>query len=191
MVSGGVGVVSVVADAHFGRLSAEVVVDYLLSMAMQEPLPRGGGAPEAWAWLAAGLETASRRIRAQDTASACAVLATIQQGNMLWWASVGDCRLYHVRQSDVVVCNPLHGVYLGDRGLVEPEQGVCTLSPGDRVVLASDGLPECIYGRETLSPAQIAARVRDASPEAGALALIQEALQGGGQDNIAVVVGVM
>ena len=110
---------------------------------------------------------------------------------MLWWASVGDCRLYHVRQSDVVVCNPLHGVYLGDRGLVEPEQGVCTLSPGDRVVLASDGLPECIYGRETLSPAQIAARVRDASPEAGALALIQEALQGGGQDNIAVVVGVM
>ena len=185
----GVGVVAVVADAHFGRLSAEVLVDHLLSAALSQPPPRGGSATERWDWLRARMETANRRVRAQQTRSACAALALIQQGPRAWWASIGDCRLYHVTRGGVRVCNPLTHVYLGDRAAVELELGELTATAGDRLVLATDGLPECIYGRETLPPAVVGEQVRGVEPLAGAVALIEAALRGGGEDNVAVVVG--
>lgn len=188
VVSGGVGSIVVVADAHFGRSSAEIAVDHILSVGLQEPPPRAQQAEVVWQWLRERLETANARVRAQQSTSACAILAAVLQGETLWWASIGDCRLYHVRGRECAVCNPTAGVFLGDRDTLDPEVGELLLQSGDRVVLASDGLPECRYGKETLFPAEIAHIISDQPPEAAARALVDAALAGGGEDNIAVAV---
>lgn len=191
VVAGGIGAVAVVADAHYGRMSAEVSVDHLLGVALQEPPPRALSAPVIWEWLREHLSGANAQVRARQSTSACAILAVVVQGRSAWWASIGDCRLYRIRGTDSTVCNPLRGTYLGDRGLVEPEVGQLSLEAGDRLVLASDGLPECRYGQETLSPSDVAAAIAGCSGEAAARALVTAALDGGGEDNIAVIVGEM
>lgn len=186
---GGIGSIAVVADGHYGRSSAELAVDQILHTGLQEPPPRGVSGQLIWEWLQTQLDGANSRVRAEPSASACAILAVVVQDHMLWWASIGDCRLYHVRGPDSAVCNPLHSVYLGDAVHVSPEFGELELSAGDQVVLASDGLPECIYGRETLKPSDISSCIRDQSPESAARSLIDAALVGGGEDNVTVVVG--
>lgn len=188
VVTGGVGAVAVVADAHFGRLSAELVVDHLLNMALNEPPPRAAAA-EVWGWLEEHLQTANRRVRAHNSRSACALVALVVQGKALRWASVGDCRLYHVTTQTGTILNPIDNIYLGDLDEVLPRFGEVTLTAGDRVVLASDGLPECRYGKRTLTPTQIADVVRDTPPTNAVHDLIQMAFDHGGEDNIAVVVG--
>jgi serine/threonine protein phosphatase PrpC len=188
-ISGGIGSIAVVADGHYGRSSAELAVDQLLHIGLQEPPPRGVSGQLIWEWLQLQLESANSQVRAEPSASACAILAVVVQGHMLWWASIGDCRLYHLRGSHSAVCNPLHGVYLGDSAQVSPELGELSLAAGDRVVLASDGLPECIHGQETLLPSDVLSCVRDQAPEPAARALIDAALTGGGEDNVSVVVG--
>ncbi|MFT4974385.1 MAG: serine/threonine protein phosphatase PrpC [Myxococcota bacterium] len=192
VASGGIGSLAVVADAHFGRASAEIVVDHMLSVALQDPPPRSAmGDGEVPRWLRARLETACGRVRAQRSSTACAVLAVVIQGHRLWWVSMGDCRLYLIRDAESIVCNRLNNIYLGDRDKITVEEGSVNLRPGDQLILASDGLPECRYGRETLYPSDVGRCVAGLEPEAAARALVEAALAGGGEDNIAVAVSMV
>lgn len=188
VVAGGLGVVAIVADGHFGRLSAELTVNHLLNMALQEPPPRAK-ASEVWDWLEEHLHTANRRVLAHDGRSATALVAGVLQGRAFRWVSLGDCRLYHVTATGQTILNPLNGIYLGDHLEIVLNVGEAAMAPGDRIVLASDGLPECRYGKRTLTPAQVGRGVRDRSVSDAAKALVQLALDHGGEDNIAVVVG--
>jgi hypothetical protein len=172
--------VAVVADAHYGRRSAELSVDGLLSAAMTEP---PGADPVGW--LRSHLVEVNRR--ALPGSSACALLVVIIQGEQLTWASIGDCRLYRLRDGRTGVLNPLTGSYLGDWEGIEYNHGDCTLHAGDRIILASDGLPECRYGTPTLSPRQVGEIAREGTPAQAAIALVAAALEHGGEDNIAVV----
>ncbi|GEM_PF-6982813 len=161
-------ITAVVADAHWGAASASAVVQAFMKHGL----------------VRAALEAAQAALRGER--SECAWLAVEVRGQDLRWWSQGDCRLYGTHPPRVI--NPLvpayFGARLGPRGI---EIGSATLSPGERIVLATDGLPECVYGHVTLDAGQIAACVAEAG-DAAAEALVRLALSGGGQDNVAVVV---
>ena len=173
--------VAVVADAHFGRRSAEVAVEAILAAALRTPPssnPRG--------WLAQQLAAAHQRVL--KGSSACALLAVVVQGSQLSWISIGDCRLYLLRSGQTTVLNPLDGHYLGDWGTLKTSSGEQPLHIDDRIIIASDGLPECRYNVPTLSPHQVGLIASRGDAEEVAISLTEAALERGGEDNIAVVV---
>lgn len=173
--------VAVVADAHFGRRSAEVAVEALLAAALRTP-PEAAPGP----WLAHQLRSAHRRVLRGS--SACALLAVVTQGPQLSWISIGDCRLYRLRSGQGAVLNTLNNRYLGDWGTLKPSSGETTLHEDDRIILASDGLPECRYNIPTLSPHQVGLIASRGDAEEVAISLTEAALERGGEDNIAVAV---
>ena len=182
---------AVVADAHFGREAAERVVEVLVQRTPALRTAASGAARRAA--LAESLEIAGARIGAGSSRSACAVLAGYRAGPAVDWISVGDCRGYRV-PADVpagtIVFNPLTSSYLGGPRLPpDLETGRLSLEPGDRVVLATDGLPECIYGRPTLGPPRIGELAAQGPAARAADRLVREALGRGGEDNVALVVG--
>jgi serine/threonine protein phosphatase PrpC len=183
--------VAVVADAHFGGSSAEVAVDHLLSSAQRHILSGDWTTTGMPGWIRGALQSANRRVWGERSPSACAVLVVWVHDHQLWWGSVGDCRLYRVRGVNSQVLNPLRNTYLGDHRTPSIAQGLTPLAAGDRLVLASDGLPECRYGRETLHAADVGDVVREQPAAFGVRALVQRAFAGGGEDNIAVVMGLI
>ena len=173
--------VAVVADAHFGRHSAEVAVEALLAAAIRTP---PGSDPSSW--LSEQLTAAHRRVL--KGSSACALLAVVLQGTRLSWISIGDCRLYLLRSGQTRVLNPLDNHYLGDWGPLRTNTGEQALHEDDRIILSSDGLPECRYNIPTLSPRQVGLIASRGDAMEAAIALTEAALERGGEDNIAVVV---
>ncbi len=166
-VSAGERAVAVVADAHWGAASAVELV---------RAFGQHGLTREA-------VDAAA--IALQRERSECAWLAVEVQGRQVRWWSQGDCRLY---RTGLGVVNPLVPAYFGARfGIRGLRQGIFQLAEGERVVLASDGLPECIYGEPTLDAAAVIAQVHGPADEV-ARRLVELALAGGGEDNIAVVV---
>ena len=182
--------VAVVADAHFGQSAAELAVEHLLMLAKTDLL-QGTPTVDRAEWITAALKETNRWVWSAPGPSACALLVVWVHHRSLWWGSVGDCRLYLVRDNHSQVLNPLHGRYVGDRRWVSVTKGMHALCAGDRLVLASDGLPECRYGRETLGAADVSAAVKSLDARTGVRALVRRAFQGGGEDNVAVVMCVI
>jgi serine/threonine protein phosphatase PrpC len=139
------------------------------------------------------------------------VTCAVMQGKLAVIANVGDSRTYHlgtngleqvtddhsyvaelVREgrlpAEAVYEHPQRGIVtraLGPRPEVEVD--VCTraLSPGDRLLLCSDGLWEMVHDED-----RIARILREANrPDTAVQQLIKAANQEGGADNIGVVVG--
>jgi PPM family protein phosphatase len=140
------------------------------------------------------------------------VMAVVWQ-NTLYWASVGDSRLYLCRESapaaqlteDHNVASLLkegaargesHGrgadsttnpdaltAYLGAPYSPQPDEGVLPLRPGDRIIACTDGL------YRALSPEEIAAMVRHGDPMSAAERLKASVLRQKlpHQDNLTVV----
>lgn len=166
-VLAGERVVAVVADAHWGAASAVELV---------RGFGQHGLTPEA-------LDAAREALDGER--SECAWLAVEVRDRRVRWWSQGDCRLY---RTGLGVVNPLLPAYFGARfGVRGVRQGSFELAEGERLVLASDGLPECIYGEPTLDPAAVLAEVHGDAVEV-ARRLTALALEHGGEDNIAVVV---
>ena len=166
-VRDGERVVAVVADAHWGAARAVELV---------RGFGEHGLTPEALDAAAAAL---------QGERSECAWLAVEVVGRQVRWWSQGDCRLYRTGLGGV---NPLVPAYFGARfGVRGIELGSLELAEGERLVLASDGLPECIYGEPTLDAAAVIAEVHGSAPDV-ARRLVALALAHGGEDNVAVLV---
>jgi protein phosphatase len=136
------------------------------------------------------------------------VVAVVADGQ-LCVSHVGDVRAYLLRDTDAELLTADHSVVweavergeltreqarthpsghlvtqaLGLRDELELSSAVRKLESGDRVLLCSDGL------WETMPEDELTALLRDgADPVASAAALLEQALQSGGHDNIAVVV---
>ena len=106
----------------------------------------------------------------------CTMVAAILEGNKLWWPSVGDSHLYLLRDKELIKKNADHsyGGYLDLMAAagtpVEPEKGLSRnmlmsaitgdeinmmdvpaepfeLSPGDRLLICSDGLDTLSAGK--------------------------------------------
>jgi serine/threonine protein phosphatase PrpC len=139
------------------------------------------------------------------------VTCAVMQGKLAVIANVGDSRTYHLGTNGLEQVTDDHS-YVGElvrggrlpaeaiyehpqRGIVtralgprrEVEIDVCAraLSPGDRLLLCSDGLWEMVHDED-----RIARVLREADrPDTAVQQLIEAANQEGGTDNISVVVG--
>lgn len=166
-----------VADAHWGGASAWTVARVVARAEAGETD------------LAGLLRRASEHNRVTGERSECAALVVRVEGRQVRWVSIGDCRGYRVSAEGVEVLNRLQHNYLGaDASWLPLDEGMRVLAAGDRLVLATDGVPECTYGDETFLPAEVAAVVRGAEIEEAARRLVHEALARGGEDNIAVAI---
>ncbi len=137
------------------------------------------------------------------------VVAWLQSDScQLWLGHVGDSRAYLLRGSEFFLLTEDHTIYnqarragmlgpdpsshpprgvlsqaIGPSEVIAPETVRIELQPGDRLLLCSDGLTDMV------SPAQIAGLMGSSGElEEICHSLIQAALQGGGKDNITVII---
>lgn len=152
------GVLAAVADAHWGGRSGEVVA---------------GGVADAWRH-ARGADPAGRLRAAlflldgkllqrgrEDRSETTALLVHVHE-RTLSWANVGDSLLLVVGRAGAAIKNRPAGHFVGGRPIATlppgaVEVGSATLSPGDVVLLASDGLEWQASG---LDPEDVAAALR-------------------------------
>ncbi len=185
-----------------GAVAADIVIDHL------SRLPHG--APPAL--LAAALEAANaetrRRAEALGRMGATVVAALVEEGSAtIAW--VGDSRAYRLAGGRLEPLSHDHSVVqeLIDRGALDPAEAetdprahivtraigadarlevalaATPLSPGDRLLLCSDGLSKVV------PEAEIAAILATATPPAETCAaLIEAALRRGAPDNVSVIV---
>ncbi len=139
--------------------------------------------------------------------------AMVVRGENAVWAHVGDSRLYRRRQGALTQITRDHRFVqsLVDAGVLneeeaknhpfghnldqcvgceefDPDTGTLALEVGDILLLSSDGLHDMISHRriEALT-AEVAARRDDVTVEAACQALLHEALEAGGQDNVTII----
>jgi serine/threonine protein phosphatase PrpC len=104
-----------------------------------------------------------------------------------WLAHIGDSRIYLVRESTAVQLTHDHNrngyltQALGTWGEIEPESLSLSLTPGDRLVLCTDGLSGLVTD-ET-----IGAIGGSDDAETACDLLVTAALEAGGYDNVTVV----
>lgn len=135
------------------------------------------------------------------------VVTVIMDEQIAYISHVGDSRLYHIRGDDIQPVTRDHSVVqeliesgqiteeeagshprrhfitraLGVKESESGEYDELELLPGDRLLLCTDGLTNMV------KPEEICRLAGDGPPESGIEALIQAALDGGGTDNITVV----
>lgn len=145
----------------------------------------------------------------RDTDMGTTLTAALVRGDQLILAHVGDSRAYRwceqgleqltadhslvarmvaagQIEADEIYTHPHRSVIyrsIGDRPLVDVDTHVLDLSPGDRLVLCSDGLWEMIRteGIEDVM-------MQEADPQTACDTLVRHANLAGGEDNISVIV---
>lgn len=136
------------------------------------------------------------------------VVAAVVRGGELWVANVGDSRCYRLRDGALELLSLDHawvaeqiraGILTPEQGRDHPQRSALTRAlghpisaepaiqktdfrPGDRLMLCSDGLWECVDD-ET-----IAGLLRQPDENSAARSLIAAALNAGGPDNVTVMI---
>lgn len=115
-----------------------------------------------------------------------AVVAHVRPGTV-WIGHVGDSRAYLLSGGELTQLTTDHqslGRITQALGLgrVEPDLLEAAVSPGDRLLLCTDGLTN------TTDDGEIARRLGAGEPQQACDALVAAALAGGGVDNVTVVV---
>lgn len=192
----------VVADSHFGGLTSDAVVKtYVESFAAgdrpdvcdKNTLGRNIAVFKQYLqkkiWSALGTTLVNITIKQPGPAGATTLIAAFVHNNVLYYGAIGDSLLYLFDSTTQMIINSrcpefLNEFYLSP-GILET--GSRELKPGTPIVLATDGLPECVYGKNTLTPEHIAGCVEE-SPTATARNLVELAFSKGGEDNLGLVV---
>ncbi len=182
----------------------------LLASSLAEHLSGADPARAFETAIAAANEIVNAEARRQGSPGAATTLvAGLVSEGQFWWANVGDSRLYLVSEGRSAQVSADHSWVAEQvrQGLIPPEDarhhprrnvvtrtvgfearvlpdtgGPIPLSPGDAVVLCSDGL----HG--PVDEDDIARTVIALDPELAAERLIQMANEAGGPDNITVVI---
>jgi serine/threonine protein phosphatase PrpC len=179
--------VGVVADAHFGRESAELVVGAVLSQVFRSEGP--ASAHSFAERVGTSLSMVAHQLKQQRTDSACALVVARRYEEELIWASVGDCRLYQVEADGrAKELSPVEQAWFGAH--FRPRDlnwGRCGVNSSQRLLLATDGLPECQYGIPTLGVGDLGPIAARGGLSVAAKELAQAALDGGGEDNIGIL----
>jgi PPM family protein phosphatase len=208
--------VAAVADGmgghNAGEVASAIAIEELAGLRGMGPWPNERAATDD---LKRAIVRANRRIREMAAGDrelngmGTTLVAVLEDGDSVHLANVGDSRAYLLRQgelSQVTVDHTLVQELVDDGKLSpkdaerHPQRSMITralgvdheveidlftykLQPGDRLVLCSDGLSD------VLNPTQIRnalLRVRD--PQKAAERLVAMAVEGGGPDNVTVIV---
>jgi len=104
------------------------------------------------------------------------VTAALYLGERLHVASVGDSPILLVRpDSCQSLCGGLRGVRIGGNGqLTHLYRAEVAVDPGDRVLLASDGVTDCIANHQLLEIMRMAASPEDATGRIGTAMAAQQ-----------------
>ena len=208
--------VAAVADGmgghNAGEVASAIAIEELTALKGMGPWPNERAATDD---LKRAIVRANRRIREMAAGDrelngmGTTLVAVLEDGDSVHLANVGDSRAYLLRQGELTQVTVDHTLVqeLVDDGRLSPKDAerhpqrsmitralgvdqqveidlfTYKLLPGDRLVLCSDGLSD------VLKPAQIRnalLRVRD--PQKAAERLVTLAVEGGGPDNITVIV---
>ena len=208
--------VAAVADGmgghNAGEVASAIAIEELTALKGMGPWPNERAATDD---LKRAIVRANRRIREMAAGDrelngmGTTLVAVLEDGDSVHLANVGDSRAYLLRQGELTQVTVDHTLVqeLVDDGRLSPKDAerhpqrsmitralgvdheveidlfTYKLLPGDRLVLCSDGLSD------VLNPAQIRnalLRVRD--PQKAAERLVAMAVEGGGPDNVTVIV---
>jgi PPM family protein phosphatase len=208
--------VAAVADGmgghNAGEVASAIAIEELAALRGKGPWPNERAATDD---LKRAIVRANRRIREAAAADrelngmGTTLVAVLEDGDSVHLANVGDSRAYLLREGELTQVTVDHTLVqeLVDGGRLSPKDAerhpqrsmitralgvdhqveidlfTYKLLPGDRLVLCSDGLSD------VLNPPQIRhvlLRVRD--PQRAAERLVALAVEGGGPDNITVIV---
>ena len=163
--------------------------------------------------MSRALEVANERVylerQKRENDMGTTMTAALVRDWMLYVAHVGDCRAYRWGQDgcqqltmdhsvvasmvaagtakpEEIYTHPQRNVIyrcIGDRASVEVDVATLALSPGDRLVLCSDGLWEMVRD-EGIEDVML----RESDPQAACEILVEQANAAGGVDNISVIV---
>jgi PPM family protein phosphatase len=208
--------VAAVADGmgghNAGEVASAIAIEELTALKGMGPWPNERAATDD---LKQAIVRANRRIREMAAGDrelngmGTTLVAVLEDGDSVHLANVGDSRAYLLRQGELTQVTVDHTLVqeLVDDGRLSPKDAerhpqrsmitralgvdrqveidlfTYKLLPGDRLVLCSDGLSD------VLKPAEIRnalLRVRD--PQKAAERLVALAVEGGGPDNVTVIV---
>lgn len=190
-----------------GELAAQMVVDAFSGVALDKLQTEAGLSTCLVQANQAIFERASRAPDLKGMGSTAIVV--VIRSTTAYWASVGDSRLYHVQAGSLTqistdqtlvqymvqehhitaeeaMSHPLRHVLNQCIGCAEcsPETGRMELSPGDTLLLSSDGLHDEVRREELTETFQSFPDLKTAMA-----ALLDKALGHGGRDNITIVAG--
>lgn len=205
------GVLTVLADGmgghEGGELASSLAVEALARAYYHADAAPGDALEQALREASLEIYAASREDAALRGMGTTCVAAAICE-DQLWWAWVGDSRLYLLRGGQIYRLSEDHTVVhemvqrglltdeeafehpdrsvlsraLGSRAEVEPSAAdyPIQLNPGDRLLLCSDGL------HDLMTDAEMASLAVEPEVQVGAKALLQAALDRGGFDNVSL-----
>jgi PPM family protein phosphatase len=208
--------VAAVADGmgghNAGEVASAIAIEELAALRGKGPWPNEKAATDD---LKRAIVRANRRIREMAAGDrelngmGTTLVAVLEDGDSVHLANVGDSRAYLLRQGELTQVTVDHTLVqeLVDDGRLSPKDAerhpqrsmitralgvdhqveidlfTYKLLPGDRLVLCSDGLSD------VLNPPQIRnALLRVRHPQQAAERLVAMAVEGGGPDNITVIV---
>ena len=210
------GRLAAVADGvgghNAGEVASAIAMEELAALEHAGPWPTPAAAGEA---LRTVFLRANRRIRetaAKDSeldGMGTTLVAVLEDGDSIHLASVGDSRAYLLRNGELTQITVDHTLVQGlvDEGRLRPEEALrhpqrsiitralgldarlevdlftYKLLPGDRLMLCSDGLSDVVDQRGIRN---VLLRVPD--PQRAAEKLVALANEGGGPDNVTVMV---
>lgn len=179
-----------VADAHYGPAASELAAA-AAERVYSGTAWRGLGEPQLREVLLRMVRASQAAIAQEGGDSETTLLLGLLSSGVLYWGNVGDSYLYRFPAGrGAAVLNTPTRIWLGARLGVPVHEvtqlGRCSVEPGTRVLLATDGIPEPIRGVLAFGPPRIRA-VLDGGGERPLEGLARAALEYAGEDNIAGV----
>jgi serine/threonine protein phosphatase PrpC len=209
------GVIIAVSDGMGGAKAGEVASALSIEGLYQGLMAQAaeGATADDAGRLRGVIEQTSRKVREEGQAPerrgmGATLTAVLCRGPLAYVAEVGDSRAYLLRGGSIcqVTRDQSYVQLLVDAGLLTPEQaeespqkniilqvmgqkedlrvevGRIEIRQGDRFLLCSDGLSNCVKDEDILRIAAAPSPV-----DAACAALVDAAIQGGGDDNITVI----
>jgi serine/threonine protein phosphatase PrpC len=184
----------IVADAHWGKEASEYVVSFFIEQ-FENILPNKVISEELVAKWSSNLSEGLINNLKGVTSETGVLLALTEMKNdplKTIILSIGDCYAYRITANDACLVNKKYSYWIGSRSAVRRDYcdiSTVKIAQGDILILATDGLPECIYGQLILTSAEIGEQVRNCDSAYEMVKILMALSQEkGGEDNCCIAI---